>query len=75
MHVLCGAVCAVCAPRTCMWQPPNDRRMSRCSAQKEFSRLVALLPVEVQMPVQVSALRVKACSTSETNKAVERRSL
>jgi hypothetical protein len=36
-----------------MWQPPQERRSSRCSAQKEFSRLVGLLPVEVQMPVQV----------------------
>lgn len=45
-----------------MWQPPPDRRSSRCSAQKEFSRLVALLPVEVQMPVQVCvAVAVCVC--------------
>lgn len=37
-----------------MWQPSADRRANRCSAQKEFSKLWALLPVEVQMPVQVS---------------------
>jgi hypothetical protein len=36
-----------------MWQPPPDRRSGRCSAQKEFGRLVNLLPVEVMMPVQV----------------------
>jgi hypothetical protein len=40
--------------RTCMWQPPNDRRVSRCSAFKEFKHLVNMLPVDVQVPVQVS---------------------
>lgn len=37
-----------------MWQPPAERRMNRCSAKKEFSRLFNMLPVEVQMPVQVN---------------------
>jgi hypothetical protein len=36
-----------------MWQPPPERRTNRCSAKKEFSRLIALLPTDVQMPVQV----------------------
>eukprot|EP00775_Hariotina_reticulata_P013107 gene13107-13235_t len=38
--------------RTCMWQPPSERRINRCSAKKEFSKLLQLLPVPVQVPVQ-----------------------
>jgi hypothetical protein len=41
--------------RTCMWQPPSDRRVSKCSAFKEFKHLVNMLPVDVQVPVQVRA--------------------
>jgi hypothetical protein len=41
--------------RTCMWQPPSDRRVSKCSAFKEFKHLVNMLPVDVQVPVQVTA--------------------
>lgn len=47
-----------------MWQPPPDRRSGRCSAQKEFSRLVALLPVEVMMPVQVRVLAADPAGAS-----------
>eukprot|EP00883_Tetradesmus_obliquus_P008640 jgi/Sobl393_1/19368/SZX76090.1 len=38
--------------RACMWQPPSDRRVTRCSAFKEFKHLVNMLPVDVQVPVQ-----------------------
>eukprot|EP00878_Enallax_costatus_P022474 GHUV01023843.1.p1 GENE.GHUV01023843.1~~GHUV01023843.1.p1 ORF type:complete len:1333 (+),score=447.74 GHUV01023843.1:514-3999(+) len=38
--------------RACMWQPPTERRTSKASAQKEFRGLCALLPLEVQVPVQ-----------------------
>jgi hypothetical protein len=41
-----------------MWQPPQERRTNRCSAKKEFSRLIALLPTDVQMPVQVRTTTV-----------------
>lgn len=47
-----------------MWQPPPDRRSGRCSAQKEFSRLVALLPVEVMMPVQVRVVAADPAGVS-----------
>eukprot|EP00882_Tetradesmus_deserticola_P026863 GHRQ01029676.1.p3 GENE.GHRQ01029676.1~~GHRQ01029676.1.p3 ORF type:complete len:148 (+),score=57.64 GHRQ01029676.1:515-958(+) len=53
--------------RTCMWQPPGDKRVSRCSALKEFKHLVGMLPVDVQVPVQVSMQRhvmVAACCGS-----------
>jgi hypothetical protein len=39
--------------RACMWQPSSDKRVSRCSAFKEFKHLVNMLPVDVQVPVQV----------------------
>jgi hypothetical protein len=43
--------------RTCMWQPPSDRRVSRCSAFKEFKHLVNMLPADVQVPVQVYSVQ------------------
>jgi hypothetical protein len=40
--------------RVCHWQPPSGRNgNSRVSAKKEFPRLVAMLPSEVQVPSQV----------------------
>lgn len=35
-----------------MWQPSAEKRTSRASAQREFKGLIALLPLEVQVPVQ-----------------------
>lgn len=52
--------------RACMWQPPSDRRVTRCSAFKEFKHLVNMLPVDVQVPVQVRrcVFHDELCSTS-----------
>jgi hypothetical protein len=36
-----------------MWQPSSERRINRCSAKREFSKLLELFPVPVQVPVQV----------------------
>jgi hypothetical protein len=43
--------------KMCHWQPPSKSRDVRVSARKEFKSLVALLPSEVQVPVQVSQPR------------------